>query len=130
MIDSRRSTRSGRCAAAQSLAAAHKRVRNILRQAGSTGPGPIDPAKFAYPAESALHAALLALPDGGDYSAQLNALATLREPVDAFFDMRSAAGEPVMVNDPDPAVRANRLALLAALDAGCRSVADISLLPG
>lgn len=109
--------------AAQSLAAAHKRVRNILRQAGITEAGAIDPAKFALAAETALHAALAALPAGGDYVAQLTRLASLREPVDAFFDQ-------VMVNDADAAIRANRLALLAALDARCRSVADISLLPG
>ena len=59
----------------------------------------------------------------GDYSAQLAQLATLREPVDAFFTA-------VMVNADDPAVRSNRLALLSRLDLLCRSVADISLLPG
>jgi glycyl-tRNA synthetase beta chain len=59
----------------------------------------------------------------GDYVSQLAALATLREPVDAFFTA-------VMVNAENPAVRANRLALLARLDGLCRSVADISLLPG
>ena len=108
---------------AQSLAAAHKRVRNILRQAGEADIGVVDPARFMDDAESVLHRALLALPEGGDYVAQLTGLATLREPVDAFF-------EAVMVNDDDAAVRANRLALLAALDRRCRSVADISLLPG
>ncbi len=116
--------------AAQSLAAAHKRVRNILKQAGGIGNAAIDPARFSHVAESALHASLLALPAGGDYAVQLAALASLREPVDAFFDMRTAAGEPLMVNDPDPAVRVNRLALLRRLDAACREVADISCLPG
>jgi glycyl-tRNA synthetase beta chain len=115
---------------AQSLAAANKRVRNILRQAGLSPVGAIDPARFAHAAETTLHQALLALPSGGDYGAQLSALETLRAPVDAFFDMRTPAGEPVMVNDPDAAIRANRLALLAALDVRCREVADISLLPG
>ena len=119
-----------RLPAAQSLTAAHKRIRNILKQASVTAAGAIDATKFAHPAEATLHAALMALPEGGGYSEQLTRLANLREPVDAFFDMRTAAGEPVMVNDPDPAIRANRLALLAALDARCRSVADISLLPG
>lgn len=109
--------------AAQSLAAAHKRVRNILKQAGGAEAAAVNAARLSNPAEQALHAALLGLSDSGDYVAQLTQLATLREPVDAFFDQ-------VMVNDPDPAVRANRLALLAALDARCRSVADISLLPG
>lgn len=109
--------------AAQRLAAAHKRVRNILRQAGDTAIGKVDPARFSDDAESALQRALLALPEGGDYVTRLTGLATLREPVDDFFEM-------VMVNDDDDAVRANRLALLAALDRRCRSVADISLLPG
>jgi len=108
--------------AAANLAAAHKRIRNILKQAGDAGVA-IDPARFEHDSERALFAALNALTLEGDYTQQLAALATLREPVDAFF-----AG--VMVNADDAAVRANRLALLAELDQRCRSVADISLLPG
>ena len=115
---------------AQSLAAAHKRVRNILRQAGDTAVTAIDPTLFSHAAETELHAAVKALPVGADYETQLTALAGLRDAVDAFFDMRTPAGEPVMVNDPDAAVRANRLALLRALDGACRAVADISCLPG
>ncbi|HEY0975377.1 MAG TPA: glycine--tRNA ligase subunit beta [Solimonas sp.] len=112
--------------AAPNLAAANKRVRNILKQAGGTT-APVDAATLQQPAEQALFAklgeveALNARAD--DYTAQLVNLASLREPVDAFFDA-------VMVNDPDAAVRANRLALLAQLDRLCRSVADLSQLPG
>ena len=112
--------------AAPNLAAANKRVRNILKQAGGTTT-PVDAAKLQLDAERALFAklgeveALNAKTD--DYTTRLVNLASLREPVDAFF-------EGVMVNDPDAAVRANRLALLARLDAACRSVADLSQLPG
>ena len=108
--------------AAANLAAAHKRIRNLLKQAGEAG-GTVDAAHFEHDSERALHAAMSALKLDSDYGSQLAALATLREPVDAFF-----AG--VMVNADDPKVRANRLALLARLDRLCRSVADISLLPG
>lgn len=112
--------------AAVNLAAANKRARNILRQAGSTG-GDVDPQRFQDDAERALFARLGELETlnakTADYRAQLLNLAQLREPVDAFFDR-------VMVNADDAAVRANRLALLARLDALCRSVADLSCLPG
>lgn len=112
--------------AAKNLAAAHKRVRNILKQAGETGASAIDTKIFAHDAEKTLFAkmdALSKLNAKADYSAKLTNLATLREPVDAFFD-------GVMVNDKDEAVRNNRLALLRQLDVLCREVADISLLPG
>ena len=108
--------------ASANLAAAHKRIRNILKQAGEVG-GEIDAAHFEHASERELFSALNGLKLDGDYRSQLSALASLREPVDAFF-----AG--VMVNADDPAVRSNRLALLARLDKLCRSVADISLLPG
>jgi len=108
--------------AAVNLAAAHKRIRNLLKQAGEVR-GTVDPAHFEQDAERQLFAALNTLKLDGDYTSQLAALATLREPVDAFFN-------GVMVNADNPAVRANRLALLARLDKLCRSVADISLLPG
>ena len=113
-------------AAAPNLAAANKRIRNILRQAGG-GEGVIDPARFQLDAERGLFAKMSELEalnaKTTDYRAQLVNLSALREPVDAFFDQ-------VMVNVDDAAVRANRLALLARLDRLCRSVADISLLPG
>ncbi|MDO9451636.1 MAG: glycine--tRNA ligase subunit beta [Stagnimonas sp.] len=108
--------------ASTNLAAAHKRIRNILKQAGDVGIA-IDAKLFESDAEHALFAAMNTLDLEGDYAAQLTQLATLREPVDAFFTA-------VMVNADDPAVRSNRLALLARLDKLCRSVADISLLPG
>ena len=104
------------------LAAAHKRIRNILKQAGDVGIA-IDAKLFESDAEHALFAAMNTLDLEGDYAAQLTQLASLREPVDAFFTA-------VMVNADDAAVRSNRLALLARLDKLCRSVADISLLPG
>ena len=58
-----------------------------------------------------------------DYAARLVNLASLRAPIDAFFD-------GVMVNAEDAAVRRNRLALLQRFDAMCRDVADLSCLPG
>ncbi|MEO6898102.1 MAG: hypothetical protein ABI218_15810, partial [Caldimonas sp.] len=59
----------------------------------------------------------------GDYAGSLRSLADLREPVDAFFDA-------VMVNADDPALRANRLALLARLHEAMNRVADLSRLAG
>jgi glycyl-tRNA synthetase beta chain len=113
-------------AAAPNLAAANKRIRNILKQAGSVT-GAVDAARFEHEAERALFAKLAELEalnaKTADYTAQLVNLAALREPVDAFF-------EGVMVNAEDAAVRANRLALLTRLDRACRSVADLSQLPG
>jgi glycyl-tRNA synthetase beta chain len=112
--------------AAPNLAAANKRVRNILKQAGGTTAS-VDASRLQHDAERALFAKLgdvEALNEKtSDYAAQLVNLASLREPVDAFFD-------GVMVNDPDADMRTNRLALLARLDAACRSVADLSQLPG
>ncbi|NGY04786.1 glycine--tRNA ligase subunit beta [Solimonas terrae] len=113
-------------AAAANLAAANKRVRNILKQAGDVS-GAIDASRFEHAAEKQLFAALEMIEaqnvKTGDYTQQLVNLAALREPVDAFFD-------GVMVNADDAAVRSNRLALLGKLDAACRSVADLSQLPG
>jgi len=113
-------------AAAPNLAAANKRIRNILRQAGGAA-GDVDEGRLAHAAERALFAKMNELAAQNartpDYRTQLVNLAALREPVDAFFDQ-------VMVNVEDAAVRANRLALLARLDQLCRSVADIAQLPG
>jgi glycyl-tRNA synthetase beta chain len=113
---------------AGALAAANKRVGNLLKKADDTAPGNIDPARFREPAESALFAALETIaPEAeaafarGDYAASLKTLAALRAPVDAFFDT-------VMVNAEDPALRANRLALLARLRAAMNQVADLSRL--
>lgn len=109
---------------AASLAAAHKRVRNVLKQAGDGG-SDVDAARFESASESELYAALNAVgaSPAGSYAERLKQLASLKAPVDAFFT-------GVMVMAEDPAVRANRLALLRQLDRVCREVADISCLPG
>jgi glycyl-tRNA synthetase beta chain len=112
--------------AAPNLAAANKRARNILKQAGAVE-GRVDEARFEHAAEGALFEAMNALAarnaQAADYAARLVNLASLRSPVDAFFD-------GVMVNAENPAARANRLALLRQFDAMCREVADLSCLPG
>jgi glycyl-tRNA synthetase beta chain len=118
---------------AASLAAANKRVANILRkQAEETGEAvparEVDPAHFESDAERALAEALEAADretsealGRGDYTSVLKRLAQLQAPVDAFF-------EQVLVNAENPAVRRNRLALLGRLKAGFGAVADIALL--
>ncbi|HET6806469.1 MAG TPA: glycine--tRNA ligase subunit beta [Frateuria sp.] len=122
----------GRRPEAASLAAANKRVANILRKAeeetGVAPGGAVDPACFESPAEHDLASALdAALADtagpraNGDYTAVLTRLAQLQAPVDAFFD-------GVLVNAEDARVRANRLALLASLKAQFATVADIARL--
>ncbi|MBV8158324.1 MAG: glycine--tRNA ligase subunit beta, partial [Dyella sp.] len=123
----------GRRPEALSLAAANKRVANILRkQAEEAGAPPVgaavDPAHFEADAERTLAAALdsaradTAAPLGaGDYAAVLTRLAQLQAPVDAFFDS-------VLVNAENPAVRANRLALLGQLKAQFGAIADIARL--
>lgn len=112
--------------AAAALCSAHKRIRNILK-AGGNGRA-VAPALLREPAELALGEVLLGLEDdmasraqAGDYGGALARLATLQAPVDRFFD-------EVLVMADDPEIRANRLALLGALDALCRQVADISRL--
>jgi glycyl-tRNA synthetase beta chain len=88
----------------------------------------VDPARLVEPAEQALAAALDAVAPraeaafaAGDLTASLQALAALKAPVDAFFDA-------VMVNAEDPALRANRLALLRALHRAMNRVADLARL--
>ncbi|WP_422506452.1 glycine--tRNA ligase subunit beta [Stenotrophomonas sp. GZD-301] len=110
---------------AEALAAANKRIRNILRKADGDIPGMIDRALLAEPAESALAEAVEAAIEETstslhqkDYVSVLNRLARLRPQVDAFFDA-------VMVNAEDPALRANRLALLKRLGDRLGSVAAI-----
>jgi glycyl-tRNA synthetase beta chain len=110
---------------AEALAAANKRIRNILRKAEGAIPGMVDRALLDEPAESALAEAVEAAYGdtdralaGGDYVAVLGRLARLRPQVDAFFDQ-------VMVNVDDPAVRGNRLALLQRLADRLGSVAAI-----
>lgn len=110
---------------AEALAAANKRIRNILRKADGEIPAMIDPALLREPAESELAEAVAgAIDDTGtalshkDYVAVLGRLARLRPQVDAFFDA-------VMVNADDLALRGNRLALLRTLGDRLGSVAAI-----
>lgn len=110
---------------AEALAAANKRIRNILRKAEGEIPGMIDPALLREPAESELaEAVTTAIDDSNaslhrkDYVAVLARLARLRPQVDAFFDK-------VMVNADDTALRGNRLALLRTLGDRLGSVAAI-----
>ncbi|NML15330.1 glycine--tRNA ligase subunit beta [Azohydromonas sp. G-1-1-14] len=113
---------------AASLAAANKRVGNILKKSeGGAGPA-VDTALLRESAEAALFEALRAVApkadaafEAGDYQGSLQALAALKAPVDAFFDQ-------VMVNAEDAALRANRLALLSTLHAAMNRVADLSRL--
>ncbi len=114
---------------AQALAAANKRIGNILRQAGVTSAGEIAASLVEPGAEAALADALAAaeqdvapLALSRDYVGLLKRLAALRDPVDRFFDA-------VMVMAEDPAKRANRLHLLGRLRGLFLRVADISLLP-
>ncbi|NIK10414.1 glycyl-tRNA synthetase beta chain [Xanthomonas arboricola] len=110
---------------AEALAAANKRIRNILRKVEGEIPGDIDTSLLREPAEEALAEAVeAAIGDTGDalhrhdYVAVLARLARLRPQVDAFFD-------GVMVNAEDPQLRANRLALLKKLGDRLGSVAAI-----
>jgi glycyl-tRNA synthetase beta chain len=113
---------------AEALAAANKRIRNILRKAEEEIPDEVDPALLREAAEQELYRALQEkqaevqpLLERKDYTDTLRALASLREPVDHFFD-------EVMVMDEDPRLRRNRLALLDGLHRLYREVADISRL--
>ncbi len=108
------------------LAAAFKRVENILKKAKNTAAGPIDPALFSHASEGTLHAACQAvkaqverLMGQGDLDSALGAVATLRDPVDTFFN-------DVMVMADDEAIRRNRLALLASISAIFGQIADFS----
>ena len=112
---------------AEALAAANKRVSNILAKADAAI-GEINLTACVEPAEKALAEAVLALRTEvqpliaqGDYTAVLDKLANLRAPVDSFFDN-------VMVNTEDPALRQNRLAILNTLQGLFLQVADISVL--
>ncbi|GHA87855.1 glycine--tRNA ligase subunit beta [Cognatilysobacter bugurensis] len=110
---------------AAALAAANKRIRNILRKADEPVPSRVDPSLFALDAERALADAVdaaieetEAALEQRDYVAVLMRLAQLRPQVDAFFDA-------VMVNVDDAAVRGNRLALLQRLGDRLGNVAAI-----
>lgn len=114
--------------AAVSLAAANKRIANILRQAGEAGGRDVKKKLLAEPAEVALHEALgkagkavQPLLEARRYTDVLRTLAGLREPVDKFFD-------DVLIMADDEAIKKNRLALLGELRALFLNVADISRL--
>ncbi|MDA1064166.1 MAG: glycine--tRNA ligase subunit beta [Proteobacteria bacterium] len=113
---------------ASSLAAANKRIANILKQAGEPGAATVNEKLLREDAELALWDALKAARDSQppllerrEYTAALNELAKLRGVVDAFFD-------GVMVMADDKGVRSNRLALLTELRELFLNVADISRL--
>ncbi len=115
---------------AASLAAANKRVANILRKAGESAPQGVDETALQAAAERVLfeamrqrRAGVTAATAQQDYAGSLALLAQLRPAVDAFFDQ-------VMVMDEDPRLRANRLALLAEMRELFAGVADLSRLPG
>ena len=115
-------------AEAEALAAANKRVANILSKDGVTVTGAVDNRLLSEAAEQTLaaqvaklQAELTPLFAAGDYTPALTALAALRAPIDSFFDT-------VMVNADDLAIRQNRLNLLASLRALFLAVADISQL--
>jgi glycyl-tRNA synthetase beta chain len=113
----------------KSLLAAYKRAQNILRiEDKKDGPhtGPIDPALLTLPQEIALESALTGIEPqvaeqlaAENFAGATHALASLRAPLDAFFT-------DIMVNDPDPALRKNRLRLLSRLKSAMESVADLS----
>jgi len=113
---------------APALAAANKRVGNILKKAEGTVEAAVKSELLQEAAEKSLAEALKTVAPkaeaafaSGDYAASLQALAALKAPVDAFFD-------GVMVNAEDPALRANRLGLLATLHQAMNRVADLSKL--
>ncbi|SFU28357.1 glycyl-tRNA synthetase beta chain [Nitrosomonas eutropha] len=113
---------------AASLAAANKRVGNILKKSEFDATVSIDKACLQAPAEIALYRALSEIESDahhafqkGDYVTALQILAALKAPIDAFFDQ-------VMVNDENEVLRRNRLALLATLQVTMNRVADISRL--
>jgi len=113
---------------APALAAANKRIGNILKKADGGVDVRVDESLLAEPAERALFAAMKDVTPradaqfkSGDYTASLQTLAALRATVDRFFD-------DVMVNAEDAKLRANRLGLLATLHAAMNRVADLSRL--
>ena len=112
---------------AESLAAANKRVANILKQAEAKGET-FAAGALKEPAEQALHEAIRstsasakALYEKGDYTGYLKSFAVLKAPVDTFFDK-------VMVMTEDPSLRSSRLALLRDLREAMNRVADLSKL--
>ena len=119
------------------LLAGYRRAANILKAEAKKTPAeapriaePFEPAKLAEPAEQALAARLAtAAPEAAaavareDFEAAMRVLSSLRAPVDTFFD-------DVTVNAPDPALRLNRLCLLAGFREAVHAVADFSRIGG
>jgi glycyl-tRNA synthetase beta chain len=115
---------------AQSLAAANKRIANILRKVSAEVSGAVDTGRLLEPAEQQLFQHVVAMERAvnsllvrREYAAALSQLASLREDVDKFFDS-------VMVMTEDLDVRANRLGLLLRLRGLFLQIADLSRLPG
>jgi len=113
---------------AESLAAANKRVANILKRSDSTAAKAVDDSLFEEDAEKALYNAVTALSesveplfDAGDYEEALCKLSSLRQPVDDFFDK-------VMVMADDEAIKNNRIALLHQMSSLFLHAADLSRL--
>jgi glycyl-tRNA synthetase beta chain len=105
------------------LAASFKRIQNILRQAQVKGPMTVDPQKLTPGPEEELYKAFRKVSgevaQSSDFYANLTSIASLRPQVDLFFDK-------ILVNDPDPAIRQNRLALLEGLLTEFSTIADFS----
>ena len=113
---------------AEALAAANKRISNILKKASNADSGHFSSEQLTLPAEKNLYDAMAQSVKQADtfyaqknYTDSLKALAALREPVDAFFN-------DVMVNDPNEDIRRNRLGLLNQLHVSLNRVADLSRL--
>ena len=113
---------------AAALAAANKRIVNILKKSGDEAAAAVDRARLADGAEHDLYMAFQKLSPqveadygSGEFAGALRALATAKPAVDRYFD-------DVMVMADDPAIRANRLALLRGVAATMNRVADISKL--
>ena len=113
---------------APALAAANKRVGNILKKVEGKVKTEVNANLLQEPAEIALNEALCQVKpvadsafENADYTASLKSLAALKAPVDAFFDN-------VMVNADDAALKANRLGLLAILHQAMNRIADLSKL--
>ena len=119
----------------KNLAAGYKRAVNILKAEAKKNPGEVvegapSARPDAPPEEAALRTALASV-EGElepllareDFTGAMASLSRLRAPVDAFFDR-------VLVNDPDPGVRLDRLRLLQQIRAAANRVADVSLIAG
>jgi glycyl-tRNA synthetase beta chain len=115
---------------AAALAAANKRIANLLKKTAPDQAVAVNPGSFAHEAERHLHAAHAAISPSVEsalgerqYAQALRLLAGLRGPIDTFF-------EKVLVMDQDAVLRHNRLALLRAIHSSFAAVADLSRLPG